>query len=257
MAGYHRRSHKQADELTFDLFEKGRRVIVEPGRHGDDPRPADSMRFPYESRSHSTLTVDDKSFDLTGVPYGSGLEAQGADAGWYAILGANELITSQGVDHERLFLYRPGDVLVIVDNLVSKRVHDYSRWLQIGPSLHASPRAKSQVGLRGSDGFRATIWDSGGPGDRPFVLHRGESDPYRGWYVADLPGGPLRKRWAVELRSRARSATYLTTLALGRNAVEADETSPGVFRVQRAGGESIQIAVERQHEELNVEVTGD
>jgi len=104
VAGYFRRAHKHADELTFDLFDHGRRVIVDTGRRdhtqvagkGVLPGPVATAAFTLSSFAHSTLVVDGQSFDLRHSFYGSALDAEGAGDGWYAILGHNPLVRPQG-----------------------------------------------------------------------------------------------------------------------------------------------------------------
>ena len=71
------------------------------------------------------------------LAYGSGLIAAGEGEGWYAIEGRNRLLEGQGVDHQRLFLYRPGTALVIVDHVRSDVAHTYTRYLQLHPDDRA------------------------------------------------------------------------------------------------------------------------
>ena len=93
-AQYHTRQHKQADELSFDLFDRGRRLIQDTGFYSKDR----GRWFDYQesAQAHSTLTVDDRDFDfkLHQKPYGSGIVASGAGDGWYALRATNPLLVA-------------------------------------------------------------------------------------------------------------------------------------------------------------------
>jgi hypothetical protein len=245
-AAYFRKAHKTADELTFDLFGHGRRLVVDPGRHPSVDRPRARRRYASRARAHSVLTVDGGGLDRRR-PYGSALDAQGEGDGWYAIEGHNPLAHSRGVDHRRLFVYRPGEVLVIVDRLQASRRHRYSRWLQVAPGIWAV-RHGDVVDLSAAN-FTATIWS--GPETVRAVLHRGERRPLNGWYVA---GGrrQLSPRTAVELRSRGRSSTLVATVAFGARPVRAEATDGGVV-VEREGNPAVEVAIERSAGALALE----
>jgi hypothetical protein len=75
------------------------------------------------------------------------------------------------------------------------------------------------------------------------VLHRGERRPLNGWYVA---GGrrQLSPRISVELRSRGRSSTLITTVAFGARLVRAEATDGGLV-VEREGDPAVEVAIER------------
>src|SRR6185436_13163932 len=60
--------------------------------------------------------------------------------------GRNPLLRGQGVAHTRLFLYRPGVALVIVDRLRSDAVHTYIRYLHLHPDVELGDR--DDVGIQ-------------------------------------------------------------------------------------------------------------
>lgn len=232
-AGYHRPSHKQADELSFDLFEDGHRVIVDSGRDDPGQGPPGAKPYTLSSQAHSTLTVDGHSFPLSGDFYGSALDAEGSGDGWFAIEGHNPLLASSHVSHHRLFLYRPGVALVIVDRLKAAAAHNYSRFVQIAPGLHATQHGDT-TSLRSGNGFKGTVWSHLGGANARARLWRGREDPLRGWYAP--PGiTKMRPRWALELRTHSRSADLLTTVGIGPEAVKA-KTIRGGVRVKLPGG---------------------
>jgi hypothetical protein len=249
-AGYHRPSHKQADELSFDLYEAGHRVVMDSGRDDPGRGPPGAKQYTLSSRAHSTLTVDGKSFPLDGDFYGSALDAKGEGHGWFAIEGHNPLLAPQHVKHHRLFLYKPGVALVIVDDLQSKQPHGYQRYVQIAPDLKASLNANGLVSLSSKDGFAGTVWSAGATRGVSVRLLRGRAHPLRGWYAP--PGiSRLRPRYAVELRSHSRSAKLVTTVGIGPRPVRARPV-PGGAIVKVPGQAGLRIHVARHGDRLHV-----
>ena len=250
-AGHHRPIHKQADELSFDLYECGRRVIVDSGRYDPGRGPAGAKGYTLSSQAHSTVTVDGTSFPLHGNFYGSALSAAGSGDGWYAIEGHNPLLAAQHVSHRRLFLYKPGVALVIVDRLRSKRPHTYGRFFQIAPELAATLNSSGAT-LSGSGGFEATIWSGTTPGSRSPRLFNGRHHPLRGWYA---PSGisTLQPRDSVEFRARSRRATLVATVGIGADAITATATQDGAD-VELPGGAE-RVTVQRVGATLAVSAT--
>jgi hypothetical protein len=260
-AGYHHHSHKHADELTFDLFEEGRRVIVETGRRNksqdaSNPASVRASRFTMASQAHSTLTADGRSFDLGGRTYGSAIDAQGRDpeSGWFAIQGHNPLLGRQGIEHRRLFLYLPGEALVVCDFVRSGRRHVYERWLQIAPHIHVN-RDGARARLSAGDGFRATVWSERRPQDLRTKLFRGDRHPLRGWWMPPRYG-KLRPRYALDLRTRARNVNRVLTIGLSRDPVKASilrhRGGATTVRVELPGESPVTVAVRRHRHELSV-----
>jgi Heparinase II/III-like protein/Heparinase II/III N-terminus len=253
VAGYHRASHKHADELSFDLFDAGRRVIVDSGRRDHTqvagkrlPGPRTTAAFTKSSFAHSTLVVDGRSFGLNHRPYGSALDAQGRGGGWFAVLGHNPLLRSQGVRHQRLWLYRPGKALVVIDTLRARRRHTYSRFLQIGPRIHAG-ESHGLVRLRSKSGFRGSIWSSKGA----VKLYRGHVKPLRGWYVR---GGfhSLTPRFTERLTTKARDQTLISTIGLAKRPVKAQAAGHNSYVVRVPGAQQVRITVIRHGRRLDI-----
>jgi hypothetical protein len=84
-SGFHNLTHKQADELSFELFDGGEEIVTDTGSYDKDPGPI--RDFVVSNRAHSTLVADglDLPLDQNELAYGSGLTAAGAGDGWYAI----------------------------------------------------------------------------------------------------------------------------------------------------------------------------
>jgi len=257
-AGYHTDAHKQPDELTFNLYEDDRRVIVDSGRpnkaqSSGDAKSQEIVDFALSSRAHSTLTVDGKSFPLNGDYYGSGLYAQGSGDGWYAIEGTNRLLKDGGVEHRRLFLYKPGEVLVIVDRVRSDERHDYRRYLQVAPGIEAV-KSDGAVKLSGDRGFSGSIWDAPAPGSEPLELYEGDPN-LRGFYIP-IGFGPPEPRPLVDLQSSGRSVNHVATIAIGTDEpVEARLVGAREVEVVDPRRGAMKVTVERDRETGRLTVT--
>lgn len=224
-ASYFNRTHKHWDELTFDLFEGGERVVTDTGFYELDPGRA--RTFQESPQAHSTLTVDHKEFKPSGGAYRSGILAGGRGRGWVAVLGENPLLEGDGVEHRRLFLYKPGVALIVVDRAQSEKAHTFQRQVQIGPTITTTPAGNKSIALTSSGGYRATISDESRPGSKLSVV-RGRSDPLGGF---SFPGFRrlVPRDTLIWDSGRGKSLDAVTTIASG--------PGPGVTaRAERANG---------------------
>lgn len=134
LSGFHSPIHKHSDDLSFDLYANGRRIVADTGMYSKDPSPF--LAFQQSAAAHSTLVVDGQEFSRApSDAYGSGLRAAGQGDDWYAIEATNPLLGPQGVDNSRIYLYKPGSALIVLDRVRSAQSHDYRRYLQFGHGL--------------------------------------------------------------------------------------------------------------------------
>lgn len=228
-ASFHSTVHKHSDDLGFHLYDGGRDIVSDSGIFSYN---LDKWRdFSRSAAAHSVLTVNGSEFptlDPKNV-YGSGIRAGGRGDGWYAIEGRNPLVRSQGVRHRRVFLYKPGRALLVVDRVRSKGRHRYRRSFQIASGLEVEPGKRAGLALRAT-GFSGRLRDSGRRSRRAIVA--GRYTPPAGW---SFPSKRRRvARPTVHYRSRARNANYLAAFGL-RGPVRA--------RVLDTGKRSLAVAV--------------
>jgi Heparinase II/III-like protein len=208
---FHSDAHKQADELSWSLFENGHLVVGEAGRYGykDEREPA--RIYARGSHGHNVLIVDDESFPWRDRDsYGSGLLAAGHGDGWYAILGRNPLL--EPIHHRRLLLYRPGELVLVVDEVEAAEEQTIDRRLHFGPDLVAE-KIEDGVVAKGEDGeIAATLFEAS---ETPveITLARGVEEPrLDGWtFPRDLTAVPSD---AVTLRCRIAAGLLVHGLAL-------------------------------------------
>lgn len=217
IASYHNGTHRHAEDLNFELFDRGHRLLVGPGNWGYDFGRAE-YRYKRSSLAHSVLTVDGQSFPK-GTPraYGSGITATGQGDGWYAIEGVSPTLQAQGVAHARLFLYRPRIALVVVDLVRSAAPHAYQRYFQLAPSVEIQDRGAEELGLS-AGGFAGTLHDAALPSGQPArTTVKGQLDPLQGFTFPSV-----RKsvpRWSIEYASQASDADHIATFSLDGTAL--------------------------------------
>ena len=252
-ASFFNGSHKHSDDLSFQLFEGGHRIVSDGGKfHGDLDR---TRRFALSSPAHSVLTADGRSFPREPEEaYGSGILAAGETDGWYAILARNPSLREQGVGHTRLFLYRPGEILTVVDRLRATRPHHYQRYFQLGPDVGIQ-REGSTLRLA-SDGFDAGLQDartSRGLAKRTAVS--GRKRPLRGWTFPSF-----RKwvpRWTVEYESKGEDLDHVATFDLQATGTNATLVKgPGIgIELRSATGATRELTVTRRKAGLQIRGT--
>jgi hypothetical protein len=248
---FHNTTHKHADDLSFELYDHGHRIVSDTGLYAKDPGPI--RDFVLSARAHSVLTVDNQGFPILdpSKAYGSGLIAAGQGDGWYAIEGRNPLVRDQGVDHRRLFLYRPGVALIVCDRVRSGSQHLYTRHFQLGPQVRIANAGPSATALHAA-GLDGRLYDA--PAPRPAAREevRGSHDPIAGWTSPHFR--QLVPRWTVSYSSRAADDDFTATFAFHPSALRADTRSFGLNRtvVSLNGASGPRLVVTRSGAQLHV-----
>jgi hypothetical protein len=207
-AMYHDHVHKHADDLSFELFEAGQRILIDSGRY-DFKR--DAMRaYVYSASAHNTVDLADAPITRKDTdPYGSGLNPIKLEADAFLLSG--RVRRARKFDHSRTLRYRPGVSLAIDDVLESDEERQYVGRLHFASNLTVAPAGDHYVVSR-SDQKLATVEPPQGATVR---LVRGQKDPFLGWDTigrremapahvleAYLPGKYRRMTWCVSLCPR-------------------------------------------------------
>jgi hypothetical protein len=249
-------SHKHSDDLSFELYDRGRRIVSDSGQYDKDPGRWRS--FQISPRAHTTLTVDGERFSRDhDDAYRSGLAARGAGDGWHAILGRNPLVGHQGVDHRRLLLFRPGLGVVVVDRLRAPERHTYRRYFQIGTGIEA---AEGPDGVELSQGSWSGRLADAGPGDVARIdLAKGRVRPA----IAGFEFPAFRERiprYGVELTSSGSTRDELAVISVDPDEeLDATLLSAGRARteveLEIAGAPAGTLEVTRNRKSLEVELS--
>jgi hypothetical protein len=202
--GFFNRTHRHADDLSFEWFERGRKILSDSGKYG---YTRDKWEDYFEStRAHNTVEADGLDYSVNQN------DAYGNAAKMVRVTGQGMRIILQvhhrdlGFWHRRQIDYRPGEELRIKDTVRSDRVRDYVQW-------HHFARAFELSG----DAGRFEIDDGGMlvelttstscADDTEYMKIRGQREPrLQGWAsVADRERHP---RWALGIECQARNATF-------------------------------------------------
>lgn len=245
-AAYHTHAHKHADELGFCLYEHGELLLAEAGKHSyNDAHPG--RQYALSSRAHNVLLVDGNDFSFRGTaPYGSALTGAAEHDGWFAIQGTNPLLAQQEATHRRTFIYRPGELLIVVDSLHAPHHHRYTRLLHFGPNvdIHLDGRV-----ARFTAGRVAGLLRDASPQPAQITLRQGDEDH-------DAPAGRMYPSYGnetaiptVALDTYATNALLGTVIALGDNVGPVDIETPN--------GQEIKATVAHRETGSSVTVTSD
>jgi hypothetical protein len=181
-AAFHSPAHKHSDDLSYCLYEGGRLLIGDAGNAGYEYEGA-ARQFCVSPGAHSGIGIDSHTWidDLRGGA-GSGVVASGSLDDTHAILAENPRIAPDDRVARRLFVYRPGKVLAVVDQVDAEAHEVVERCLQLSPELSASVLSSGEVEIL-RDGERvawlAALDEEGGAPDAVSV-HRGRTSPPMG-----------------------------------------------------------------------------
>lgn len=136
--GYHSKSHKHRDCLSFEWSEGGTKLIADSGKYG---YWADATRrYMLSSRAHNSLEIEDFNV-LKMAPYGSALQDPVyVGEGVWRIDGELDF---PAVRHRRSLYLSPRKWLVLQDHASSARERDFTQWLHLGKEFENSPETSN------------------------------------------------------------------------------------------------------------------
>jgi hypothetical protein len=186
-------AHKHADDLSFELFENGRHVLVDSGQYAYSPND-EMKRYVTSAAAHNTVDLGDGPRDETAA-YGSGLNPVRTSK--RAVVLSGEVLGRAGkFDHHRRLRYRPGLDLEICDVLdVAGRTP-----LELCSRLHF---ARGLDVRKEADGFSIRLHDKvvarvSPPGGWSTESIFGRADPPLGWVTIGYK--IMRPIWVIEAR---------------------------------------------------------
>lgn len=211
--GHHSGVHKHADDLSFELFERGSRLIIDTGKYSYSAGPI--RDFSLSAPAHNTINLvaerNDNGLAVT-PPAGGGLTSMSRRRWGWLIAGRIER-PAFGVAHERRFLYRPGQWLILLDRVTSDAPRQLTAW------LHLHPRIRAEAA---PDGWTWKYLSIRHVSDHPLTLHRvrGQESPPQGWMASDYHRRVENDALAAEWQGQGgRLATIIT---LGQGAAPPD-----------------------------------
>lgn len=243
-AGFHSRTHKQADDMAFHWWDRGRNVLIDAGRYAfaGKTRPdselfrqgfwyADPKRIHVETtRAHNTVEIDGRSFPRVDVePYGSGV-VQAVEAGGLALL-ETRLVHFDTVEHRRVLVLKPGEFLLCVDWLKDRegKPHDFAQRFHFAPEFVADAGPRMTIVARATDGLALSAADLTGKASRSAVV-RGQVEPGLLGWTADKANSLVPASTFAFEQSGAQ-ATFATVFAFAGDL----KVPPGTSKIGPAG----------------------
>ncbi|MEK4055167.1 alginate lyase family protein [Paenibacillus sp. FSL F4-0087] len=124
-SGYSSSTHKHADDLSFLLYSKGHDIFIDPGMYNymvGDP----IYDYINSNSAHNTIVVDGKSYSISMFNSKKvGIYSYSQEEGYESVTGFNNIFP--GVKIDRTINYLDGNNIIIHDDIVSEKVHDYSQ----------------------------------------------------------------------------------------------------------------------------------
>jgi hypothetical protein len=175
--GFHSSVHKHLDDQSFELFEQGRRVIVDSGYYGYMAHPM--RRYMLSTRAHNTVELGGKDYSRKDADaYGSAVDSVALQGDYYKIQGRVEHRNLHAV-HGRQILYNPGNWLLVRDWIGGTPKGQAVQWFHLHPDAVLVERSHVGASFALGDSVFAIRSLSG----CDLRVVRGEKSPsIQGWY---------------------------------------------------------------------------
>ncbi len=134
-SAFHKRTHKHADDFTFEWSELSQRILVDAGMYGYE-RDAIERDYVQSTRAHNCVEIDGKDYSRYNLDiYGSALSAWSDKEEVKVVESYLYRKRFFKTHHRRIIFLRPGKWLLVVDHLKSTDKHEYTQWFHFDPSL--------------------------------------------------------------------------------------------------------------------------
>jgi hypothetical protein len=204
--GYHSKSHKHRDCLSFEWFDRGGKIICDSGKYGY--RNDKYRRYFLSNRAHNTVEID--GFDILKLkPYGSALKVVDSDvAGVYRLSG---VLSYKAIYFKRDVYYKPGDWVVVCDDLSFVRSRSYVQWFHLEKEYSLVSSVGGVLSFKASEGRELLVQNI--RGDVDCRLHRGDEKTMQGFVSEN--DNHYNPASVVGFEGCGDKAELLTVLALG------------------------------------------
>ncbi|NKQ11788.1 heparinase II/III domain-containing protein [Pseudomonas sp. SST3] len=220
MGMFFQTGHKLPDDLSFEWFDEGERILTNAGKYSYSNGPF--RDYVTSTAAHNTVEIDGTTRKLTeATRYGSAIKDAKVMGETFLIRGT--VPREEGIDHERLVLFRPQRWLAIVDVLQGDAPHQYTQWFHFAQQWRLE-NAEDDVSLVSSSGRTVLVRHLSGA---QLVTSRGQKQPKpQGWVTESY--GNMVDRQALGYTAGGRSVRLVTLFGFDASAV--DEASVAVSR---------------------------
>jgi Heparinase II/III-like protein/Heparinase II/III N-terminus len=208
--GFFERTHRDADDFSFEWFERGRRILSDSGKYG---YTRDEWNEYFDStRAHNTVEVGGENYSIrNGDTYADAVKRIERTADGVRITME---VHHVGLDtwHRREIAYSPGEQLIVGDTLRSEQKRRYVQWHHFAHAFELSGEAGHF--LASDDHTVVTVEASSSCGEATtYEMIRGQIQPrIQGW--ASVGDRERHPRWALGVACEAETATLTTRFAI-------------------------------------------
>lgn len=178
---FHSNVHKHLDDLTFELFELGLRLIIDSGAYSYEQCLERS--YCLSTRAHNTVQIANASFSRhASHAYGSAIRNCREESGVFTIRAGVSHATL-GANHRRKLVYKPGRWLIVYDKVSFARDDQNAcQWFHLHPAAqilrHDSSGAVFRVSPQSTFSVDWSITNKVGA-----RIVKGQTTPeLQGWY---------------------------------------------------------------------------
>jgi len=215
-AAFHSRTHKHADDLTFEWWHRGTPVLVDAGRYGyyyDDP----NRIYCESTRAHNTVEIDGRDYSRhRPQAFGSALSDWGEGDSLYFV--SAEIERQGDIFQRRTIVWKPRSWLMVVDEFRSRRPHDYTQWFHFHPDLDLSLHDDVATVQLGDSTVLSIQQLSRNPSLRTEAV-RGQREPrMQGW--TSLRHRELEPNYALGYAMRGRKVVFAALLSVDDSSLQ-------------------------------------
>ena len=230
-AAFHSRTHKHADDFTFEWSELGVPLVIDSGRFAyryDDPR----RKYVESTRAHNTVEIDGRDYSrYRNDAFGSAVKAWGEISGVYFVEAQVYRKRFFKTDHRRVLFFSPGRWLVVVDLMDSPDEHGFTQWFHYNPDIELEADGKRVIAAIPGTKKQLLMLPLLNRDKMGLRLVKGQKTPrLQGW--VSLEANVLKPNHAAGYTIKDNRATFVTLLWIGD---EASKVSSGKTRVSLGG----------------------
>ncbi len=206
MAGYHSKTHKHRDCLSFEWFDGGYKRLTDSGKYGyygDAKR-----RYVLSARAHNVVEIEGLDI-LKMSPYGSAIRSsQLSPDGIYRVIGE---LAFKAINHKRELHLRPGHWLVVDDHFEFNRDREATQWFHIALGHRLVSSTGRAAIFKGPDGRLLSLETL--DHEAELVLKCGDSQAGQGFVSEN--DDHIEPGYVVGFRSMRNAGRTSTAIGLG------------------------------------------
>ncbi|WP_313107098.1 heparinase II/III domain-containing protein [Stutzerimonas nitrititolerans] len=218
MGMFFQTGHKLPDDLSFEWFDQGERILTNAGKYSYSKGAF--RDYVTSTAAHNTVEIDGRTPKLSKASrYGSAITDARAMGETFLIRGA--VPREEGIEQERLVLFRPQRWLAIADVLQGDTLHEFTQWFHFARQWQLE-NTEGDMRLVSSSGRTVLVRHLSGA---QLVAPRGQKQPkLQGWVTESY--GTMVDRQAFGFTAGGRSVRLVTLFGFDEAAL--DEASAAV-----------------------------